>query len=68
MIANRIECDYTTTRDTERKQFGFTHITPEPIETHHSYILNIVCNNIGISFEDLCSNYFDLQIFREGKV
>ena len=63
MHAYRIECEYTTEND-ESRQFVFTHITPEPIESHYSYILTIVCNNIGISFKTLCSTYFDLQIFK----
>lgn len=63
MYVYRIECAYTTEND-ESRQFGFTHITSEPIASHHSYILNIVCNNIGMSFQALCSTYFDLQIFK----
>ena len=67
MYAYRIECEYTT-ENNGSGQFVFTHITPEPIESHYSYILNIVCSNIGIPFKTLCNTYFDLQIFKIGKV
>ena len=68
MYVYRIECEYTN-KNNESRQFVFTHITPEPIESHYSYVLNIVCRNIGVSFQTLCSNYyFDLQIFKVDKV
>lgn len=63
MYVYSVECSYTTTNN-ESRQFCFKHITPEPIEMQYSYILNIVCGNIGLSFKTLCSNYFDLQIFK----
>ena len=67
MYVYSVECSYTT-NNSETKQFCFKHITPEPIETQYGYILNIVCNNMGIAFKTLCSGYFDLQIFRVSTV
>ena len=63
MYVYNVECSYTTI-DNESKQLCFKHIIPEPIETQCNYILNIVCNNTGLSFKTLCSIYFDLQIFK----
>jgi len=66
----RIECEYSNVNDANNvKQFCFTHITAEPIESHYNYIINIICNNSKLTIKDIKENcYFDMQIFEVGKV
>lgn len=62
-----IECVYTTI-DNKSLNFSFRHVTAEPIESHYSYIINIICRNTKLSINTIFDNYFDLQIFEIDKI
>ena len=42
--------------------YSFYFMTPLPIETQFDRIINLICTEKRVSFEDLSSNYFDVNI------
>jgi hypothetical protein len=37
-------------------------MTPEPIETQFGRIINLICSEKKVSFDELSTNYFDVNV------
>ena len=48
--------------------YSFYFMTPEPIETQFSRIINLICNEKRVSFNELSTNYFDVNVVEVSKV
>lgn len=64
----RVECEFINTKTMKVEQVSFDYITPEPIEAHYGYIINIISNKTTASIEDFYTSYFDCVITEVEKI
>jgi hypothetical protein len=48
--------------------YTFYFMTPEPIDTQFSRIINLICSHKKVPFTELSTNYFDVDIVEISKV
>ena len=48
--------------------YTFYFMTPEPIDTQFSRIINLICSHKKVPFAELSTNYFDVDILEISKV
>lgn len=47
--------------------YSFYFMTPEPIETQFGRIINLICSEQRVSFDELSTNYFDVNVVEVSK-
>jgi len=48
--------------------YTFYFMTPEPIDTQFSRIIQLICSHKNVPFAELSTNYFDVDIVEISKV
>lgn len=69
IIVYRVDAQFVEpSNEDKRFSYSFYFMTPEPIETQFSRIINLICNEKRVSFNELSTNYFDVNVVEVSKV
>ena len=62
MYVYRVDAEFSSSE--KSFSYSFNYITPEPIGTNFGRIINLICNEKNVSFKELATNYFDVNIVK----
>ncbi len=63
IIVYRVDAQFFNPRNEDKCfSYSFYFMTPEPIETQFGRIINLICSEKKVSFDELSTNYFDVNV------
>jgi hypothetical protein len=65
IIVYRVDAQFVSVSN-EGKGFSYSFyfMTPEPIDTQFGRVINLICNEQRVSFDELSTSYFDVNVVR----